>query len=157
MNKVINTIKDLALPIAMVIGTICYLIGRYTPALDDFGNWLEPIANESLPVFLFLVLYVTFGFGFNPDIVAAALGGQSRRNEISFKKISRVLFLPAERRDRYELLQKVCHIISVPESVPRFSALVITTLLTPASMAAKALSSLGIIPPLITSLSSSSL
>lgn len=60
MNKVINTIKDLALPIAMVIGTICYLIGRYTPALDDFGNWLEPIANESLPVFLFLVLYVTF-------------------------------------------------------------------------------------------------
>lgn len=60
MNKFIDTIKDLALPVAMILGTIFYLIGRYTPQLDAFGEWFEPIANESLPVFLFLVLYVTF-------------------------------------------------------------------------------------------------
>lgn len=44
----------------MLVGTIVYLIGRYTPSLDKFGDWLAPIAAESLPVFLFMVLYVTF-------------------------------------------------------------------------------------------------
>ena len=44
----------------MAVGTVCFLIGHYVPALDEFGDWLEPIANESLPVFLFMVLYVTF-------------------------------------------------------------------------------------------------
>ena len=60
MHKFIDTIKNLALPVAMATGTILYLIGRYTPALDEFGNNIEPIVNESLPWFLFLVLYVTF-------------------------------------------------------------------------------------------------
>lgn len=60
MSKFIDTVKNLALPIAMAVGTVCFLIGHYVPALDKFGDWLEPIANESLPVFLFMVLYVTF-------------------------------------------------------------------------------------------------
>lgn len=60
MKHFINFIKDWALPVGMTIGILVYLIFRSIPALDDFGNFFEPIANESLPIFLFLVLYVTF-------------------------------------------------------------------------------------------------
>lgn len=60
MKGIISFIKNWALPVFMFTGIVVYLIFHYTPQLDAFGTWFEPIANESLPVFLFAVLYVTF-------------------------------------------------------------------------------------------------
>ena len=47
MKHFINFIKDWALPVGMTIGILVYLIFRSIPALDDFGNFFEPIIAQS--------------------------------------------------------------------------------------------------------------
>ena len=96
-------------------------------------------------------MLVRLRLGLHPQVVFHAPYVKAEAAQMSFQEVCACVLAAAGARNGYELLEQFCHIISVPESVPRFIALVITTLFTPASMAAKALSSLGIIPPLMTS------
>ena len=53
-------IKEWTLPVSMGIGAIVYLIFYYVEALDGLSQQLAPIFNAILPLFMFLILYVTF-------------------------------------------------------------------------------------------------
>jgi len=58
--NVIKFIKNWTLPVAMVSGTIIYLIFAFTPALNDAATAFAPIGDSILPLFMFLILFVTF-------------------------------------------------------------------------------------------------
>ena len=57
---IISFLKDWTLPVAIVVGTVCYLVFDLVPALDEAGNVLGPIIDVIFPVTLFLTLFVTF-------------------------------------------------------------------------------------------------
>ena len=57
---IISFLKDWTLPVAIVVGTVCYLTFDLVPALDEAGNVLGPIIDVIFPVTLFLTLFVTF-------------------------------------------------------------------------------------------------
>ena len=44
----------------MVAGTVIYLLFAYIPALDDAGDFFDPIIDAIFPLFMFLILFVTF-------------------------------------------------------------------------------------------------
>jgi BASS family bile acid:Na+ symporter len=58
--KIVRFVKDWTLPVAMGMGTILYLVFAFVPSLEDAAMFFSPIANALLPVFMFLVLFVTF-------------------------------------------------------------------------------------------------
>lgn len=53
-------LKNWTLPVAMGTGAVVYLIFYLLPQLDNLGNQLSPVMDAILPLFMFLVLYVTF-------------------------------------------------------------------------------------------------
>jgi len=53
-------LRQYTLPVAMVTGTLIYLLFAYTPALHEVGQTAEPIIVTVFPFFMFLVLFVTF-------------------------------------------------------------------------------------------------
>ena len=57
---VVRFIKDWTLPVAMGIGAVAYLIFGFTPQLDEAAQFLAPVFDAILPMFMFLVLFVTF-------------------------------------------------------------------------------------------------
>ena len=57
---VVRFIKDWTLPVAMGIGAVAYLIFAFTPSLDGAADFFSPIFETILPMFMFLVLFVTF-------------------------------------------------------------------------------------------------
>ena len=59
-DYLIRFIKDWTLPVAMGSGALLYLIFAFTPQLDAAANFFDPIFNTILPMFMFLVLFVTF-------------------------------------------------------------------------------------------------
>ncbi|MBR1400832.1 MAG: bile acid:sodium symporter [Prevotella sp.] len=59
-NKLIQFLKDWTLPVAITVGTVCYLTFDLVPALDSAGNALAPIFDVIFPLFVFLTLFVTF-------------------------------------------------------------------------------------------------
>lgn len=58
--NVVRFIKDWTLPVAMGIGAVAYLIFGLTPSLDGAARFFGPIFQAILPLFMFLVLFVTF-------------------------------------------------------------------------------------------------
>ena len=60
MNQILKFIRDWTLPVAMAVGAVVYLVFAYTPALDPIACWFAPIGNAILPLFMFLILFVTF-------------------------------------------------------------------------------------------------
>ena len=60
MQRFIRFLKDWTLPVAIVIGTVCYLSFYHVPQLDDLGNQLGPVFDVIFPLFVFLTLFVTF-------------------------------------------------------------------------------------------------
>ena len=58
--NIIRFIKDWTLPIAMTLGAVIYLLFAFTPALDEASRFFDPIMKAILPLFMFLVLFVTF-------------------------------------------------------------------------------------------------
>lgn len=60
MVRIIHFIKDWTLPVAIATGAIIYLFFAFIPALDKASVFFAPIFDEMLPLFMFLVLYVTF-------------------------------------------------------------------------------------------------
>lgn len=60
MSCFIRFLKDWTLPVAIAVGTICYLTFYYVPALDELGDTLRPVFDVIFPLFVFLTLFVTF-------------------------------------------------------------------------------------------------
>ena len=58
--NIIKFLKDGTLPVSMGLGTIVYLIFAFVPALDSMAVVMEPVFNTILPLFMFLILFVTF-------------------------------------------------------------------------------------------------
>ena len=60
MLKLLQFIKNWTLPVSMGIGAVAYLVFYYVPALEGASQWFAPFFNSILPLFMFLILYVTF-------------------------------------------------------------------------------------------------
>ncbi|GJH40035.1 transporter [Capnocytophaga sp. HP1101] len=58
--RLLQFIKDWTLPVSMTFGAVVYLIFYYVPALDTLSQQLAPVFDAILPLFMFLILYVTF-------------------------------------------------------------------------------------------------
>ena len=57
---VIRFLKDWTLPVSMGMGAALYLVFNYVPQLDSAATFFAPIMEAILPLFMFLVLFVTF-------------------------------------------------------------------------------------------------
>ena len=53
-------LKNWTLPVAIVMGTVAYLLFANIPALDSIGTAMAPVFYDSLPWFMFFILLVTF-------------------------------------------------------------------------------------------------
>lgn len=60
MTAFIRFLKDWTLPVAMLSGSLIYLLFAFTPALDSAATFLAPVCDQILPLFMFLILFVTF-------------------------------------------------------------------------------------------------
>ncbi|ATA70982.1 transporter [Capnocytophaga sputigena] len=60
MSNILQFIKNWTLPFSMGIGAVVYLVFYYVPALEGASQWFAPFFNSILPLFMFLILYVTF-------------------------------------------------------------------------------------------------
>ena len=56
----IRFLKDWTLPVSMGIGAVTYLVFNYVPQLDSAATFFAPVMEAILPLFMFLVLFVTF-------------------------------------------------------------------------------------------------
>ena len=56
----IRFLKDWTLPVSMGMGATLYLVFNYVPQLDSAAAFFAPIMEAILPLFMFLVLFVTF-------------------------------------------------------------------------------------------------
>jgi BASS family bile acid:Na+ symporter len=57
---IVRFIKDWTLPVAMSLGALLYLIFAFTPQLEEAAMFFNPIFDAILPMFMFLILFVTF-------------------------------------------------------------------------------------------------
>jgi len=58
--KIIKFLKDWTLPVSMGTGALLYLLFAYVPQLDEAALFFDPVMEAILPMFMFLVLFVTF-------------------------------------------------------------------------------------------------
>ena len=58
--NIVRFVKDWTLPVSMGIGAAAYLLFAFTPQLDAAGTQMAPFFAAILPLFMFLVLFVTF-------------------------------------------------------------------------------------------------
>ena len=58
--NIIRFVKDWTLPVAMGLGAALYLLFALVPWLDGAALFFSPVLDALLPVFMFLVLFVTF-------------------------------------------------------------------------------------------------
>lgn len=58
--SIIRFIKNWTLPISMVIGVTAYSVFAFIPSLDKAANLFAPLFDTILPLFMFLILFVTF-------------------------------------------------------------------------------------------------
>ena len=56
----IRFLKEWTLPVAIAMGTVCYLTFYYVPQLDHAGNVLSPVFDVLFPITVFLTLFITF-------------------------------------------------------------------------------------------------
>ena len=57
---IIKFLKDWTLPVSMGIGAVAYLVFAFVPQLEGAALFFDPIMEAILPMFMFLVLFVTF-------------------------------------------------------------------------------------------------
>lgn len=57
---IVKFLKNWTLPVAMVMGTIIYLLFANIPELEPIANIYAPMSDTILPVFMFCILFVTF-------------------------------------------------------------------------------------------------
>ena len=58
--NVIRFLKDWTLPVSMGMGALLYLVFAYVPQLDGAALFFAPVMEAILPLFMFLILFVTF-------------------------------------------------------------------------------------------------
>ena len=58
--RLLNFIKEWTLPIAMAMGTAIYFLFAFTPQLEREAEFFGPIIDTIFPLFMFLILFVTF-------------------------------------------------------------------------------------------------
>ena len=58
--RVLQFLKDWTLPVAMGLGATLYLLFAFTPGLEGAACFFAPVMEAILPLFMFLVLFVTF-------------------------------------------------------------------------------------------------
>lgn len=58
--RLLRFLKDWTLPVAMVVGTVVYLVFAFTPQLEGAGEFIGPVISDIFPLFMFLILFVTF-------------------------------------------------------------------------------------------------
>ena len=58
--NLIRFMKDWTLPVAMGLGAVIYLVFAFVPCLDGPSAFFAPVLDAVLPLFMFLVLFVTF-------------------------------------------------------------------------------------------------
>lgn len=58
--QLIRLLKDWTLPVAIATGCVVYMIFALVPQLDTFATCASPVFDALLPMFMFLVLFVTF-------------------------------------------------------------------------------------------------
>ena len=56
----VRILKDWTLPVAIGTGTVLYLVFAYVPMLDGAARKMAPFFDAILPLFMFLILFVTF-------------------------------------------------------------------------------------------------
>ena len=59
-DNVLHFLKEWTLPVAMIAGTVIYFIFALIPALDGMATVMGPIIDDIFPLFMFLILFVTF-------------------------------------------------------------------------------------------------
>jgi len=60
MTGIKQFLKDWTLPVAIVTGTIIYLVFYWVPQLDSIGDTLGPVIDTIFPTTVFLTLFSTF-------------------------------------------------------------------------------------------------
>lgn len=58
--SIVKFLKDWTLPVSMGIGCLVYLLFAFTPQLESAADFFDPIFDAILPMFMFLILFVTF-------------------------------------------------------------------------------------------------
>ena len=58
--QLIRLLKDWTLPVSIATGCVVYMIFALVPQLDTFATCAAPVFDALLPMFMFLVLFVTF-------------------------------------------------------------------------------------------------
>ena len=60
MTRFIRFLKDWTLPVAIAVGTVCYLVFYYIPQLDVLGDELGGVVDAIFPWMVFSTLFSTF-------------------------------------------------------------------------------------------------
>ena len=58
--NIVTFIKNWTLPLAMGTGATVYLLFAFIPSLDGAASFFAPIFDAIMPMFMFLILFVTF-------------------------------------------------------------------------------------------------
>jgi len=58
--SIVRFIKDWTLPVAMVVGSVVYLLFAGVEQLEGAASFFGPVFETILPLFMFLILFVTF-------------------------------------------------------------------------------------------------
>ena len=59
-NDVLRFVKDWTLPVAITMGSVLYLVFAFVPPLEGAAVAMAPFFDAILPMFMFLILFVTF-------------------------------------------------------------------------------------------------
>ena len=57
---IVRFVKDWTLPVAMGLGATLYVVFAFVPGLEGAAAFFDPVMEAILPLFMFLVLFVTF-------------------------------------------------------------------------------------------------
>ncbi len=57
---IVRFVKDWTLPVAMGLGATLYVVFAFVPGLEGAAAFFAPVMEAILPLFMFLVLFVTF-------------------------------------------------------------------------------------------------
>ena len=60
MKALMAFLKEWTLPVAMAAGAVIYFLFALTPGLEGASDVLGPIIDDIFPLFMFLILFVTF-------------------------------------------------------------------------------------------------
>lgn len=57
---IMKLLRDWTLPVSIFMGVVIYLVFAFTPCLSGAAEFFAPIMDTILPLFMFLILFVTF-------------------------------------------------------------------------------------------------